>query len=178
MYLLPRCRNLGSSMLSTATSSGPMVLLETVKAPDDDDDLREEEAGPLPAEVEPNDPRSARFWESPDDEQQLAQSWPAPSVEDPSEAGSVVWRIRGLVRTIRPHQWVKNVFVLAPVVFATKLFDPVLLTNAGAAFAVFCLLAGAVYTLNDLADVDADRLHPVKRYRPIASGRVAESVAR
>ena len=64
------------------------------------------------------------------------------------------------------------------VVFATKLFDPVLLTNAGFAFASFCLLAGAVYTINDLADVEADRVHPVKRTRPIASGRVPEGVAR
>lgn len=127
---------------------------------------------------EPNDPSSVSFWEPPDGEIGDQTSWPAPQVEDPQEAGSLVWRIRGLIRTIRPHQWVKNVFVLAPVVFATKLFDPVLLTNAGAAFFVFCLLAGAVYTINDLADVAADRLHPVKRHRPIASGRVPEGVAR
>jgi 4-hydroxybenzoate polyprenyltransferase len=86
--------------------------------------------------------------------------------------------LRGLVRTVRPHQWVKNVFVLAPVVFATKLFDPVLIWNAGVAFCTFCMLAGAVYTMNDLADVEADRLHPVKRFRPIASGRVREPVAK
>lgn len=105
-------------------------------------------------------------------------SWPAPPDLVETEPGSLAWRSLGLVRTIRPHQWVKNVFVLAPVVFATKIFDPVLLLRAGAAFLVFCLLAGAVYTMNDLADVEADRLHPVKRYRPIASGRVPESVAR
>jgi 4-hydroxybenzoate polyprenyltransferase len=73
---------------------------------------------------------------------------------------------------------VKNVFVLAPVVFAKEIFDQLLLERATAAFFVFCLLAGAVYTMNDLADVDADRRHPVKRYRPIASGRVPVSVAR
>jgi decaprenyl-phosphate phosphoribosyltransferase len=152
-----------------------------VKAPDDKDDLREADASAPLSEAppsEPNDPNSARFWESPEAESQRGISWPAPPVEDPSSTGSLIWRVRGLVRTIRPHQWVKNVFVLAPVVFATKLFDPVLLANAGAAFAIFCLLAGAVYTLNDLADVHADRLHPVKRYRPIASGRVPERVAR
>lgn len=84
----------------------------------------------------------------------------------------------GLLRTIRPHQWVKNIFVLAPVVFAKEIFDAVLLLRAGLAFLVFCLLAGAVYTFNDLADVQADRLHPVKRFRPIASGKVPESWAR
>jgi 4-hydroxybenzoate polyprenyltransferase len=89
-----------------------------------------------------------------------------------------LWRLGGVIRTIRPHQWVKNVFVLAPVVFAKEIFDPVLLSRASGAFAVFCLLAGAVYTLNDLADVEADRQHPVKRYRPIASGRVPVKWAR
>ena len=105
-------------------------------------------------------------------------SWPVPSNPAPPVEGSAVWRARGLIRTIRPHQWVKNVFVLAPVVFAKSIFDAGLLLNAGSAFLVFCLLAGAVYTINDLADVEADRLHPVKCCRPIASGRVPESVAR
>lgn len=73
---------------------------------------------------------------------------------------------------VRPHQWVKNVFVLAPVVFAKEIFETTLLLRAAGAFALFCLIAGSVYALNDLADVEADRLHPVKRHRPIASGRV------
>jgi decaprenyl-phosphate phosphoribosyltransferase len=81
-------------------------------------------------------------------------------------------RLTGMVQTIRPHQWVKNVFVLAPVVFAKEVFAPSLLLRAGSAFLVFCLLAGAVYTLNDILDRDADRAHPLKRSRPIASGRV------
>lgn len=129
------------------------------------------------AATEPSDPQSASFWES-SDELEGAQSWPAPPVETEEERASLVWRTRGLIRTIRPHQWVKNVFVLAPVVFATKLFDSTLLLHAGLAFVAFCLLAGAVYTINDLADVEADRVHPVKRHRPIASGRVPENVAR
>jgi len=95
--------------------------------------------------------------------------------------------IRGLVKTVRPHQWVKNLFVLAPMFFHKDVFlataqGPALnLVVAGrglAATAVFCLLAGAVYTINDLVDVRADRAHPVKRERPIASGRVPEGVAR
>lgn len=105
-------------------------------------------------------------------------SWPAPEDPIPTEKGSLAWRALGLVRTIRPHQWVKNVFVLAPVVFAKEIFATELLVRAGSAFFAFCLLAGAVYTMNDLADVDADREHPVKRHRPIASGRVPEGVAK
>jgi 4-hydroxybenzoate polyprenyltransferase len=101
----------------------------------------------------------------------------APSAPPP-EGGSLAWRVGGLIQTIRPHQWVKNVFVLAPVVFAKEIFAPVLLTKAALAFGVFCLLAGAVYTMNDLADVESDRVHPAKRRRPIASGRVPVTWAR
>ena len=96
--------------------------------------------------------------------------------------------IRGLVKTIRPHQWVKNLFVAAPMFFHKDLFsstatgDPTLnlrvTGQAVAATAVFCLLAGAVYTINDLVDVEADRVHPVKRERPIASGAVPDKMAR
>jgi 4-hydroxybenzoate polyprenyltransferase len=86
--------------------------------------------------------------------------------------------LRGLVRTMRPHQWVKNVFVLAPVVFAKELFDVELLWRAGGAFVVFCLLAGAVYTVNDIVDAPADRIHPVKRHRPVASGVVPIATAK
>ncbi|WP_240488492.1 UbiA prenyltransferase family protein [Labilithrix luteola] len=95
--------------------------------------------------------------------------------------------IRGLVKTIRPHQWVKNLFVMAPMFFHKDLFsstvqgDPSLnLRVTGQAIlgtGVFCLLAGAVYTINDLVDVEADRVHPVKRHRPIASGAVPENFA-
>jgi decaprenyl-phosphate phosphoribosyltransferase len=127
---------------------------------------------------EPSNPASARFWYAPDGHPENSITWPAPPVSTAKEEASLIWRIRGLIRTIRPHQWVKNVFVLAPVVFATKVFDAELLTNAAIAFFAFCLLAGAVYTINDLADVEADRMHPVKRYRPIASGRVPERLAR
>lgn len=97
---------------------------------------------------------------------------PPPVVEGSVGVRGLGWRVAGALRTTRPHQWVKNVFVLAPVVFAKEIFDPLLLGRAGAAFAVFCLLAGAVYTVNDIADAEQDRLHPVKRFRPIASGRV------
>ncbi len=84
----------------------------------------------------------------------------------------------GLLKTARPHQWIKNVFVLAPVVFAKEIFEPSLMLRAGGAFVVFCLISGAVYTMNDLVDAAADREHPLKRFRPIASGLVPVGVAR
>ncbi len=84
----------------------------------------------------------------------------------------------GLVRTMRPHQWVKNVFVLAPLVFARELTNLEIAPRAFAAFACFCVLSSAVYVLNDLVDVDADREHPTKKLRAIASGRISVDVAR
>ena len=74
-----------------------------------------------------------------------------------------------LATSIRPRQWVKNLFVFAGVIFAHKLFTPDA-WRAFAAFAVFCALSGVVYLLNDIADRERDRAHPVKRLRPIASG--------
>jgi len=97
---------------------------------------------------------------------------PVESAPEVTAPVSTVKRLRGVVRTVRPHQWVKNVFVLAPIVFAKEMFAPFVLSRAASAFAVFCLLAGAVYAMNDIADRDADRAHPVKRSRPIASGVV------
>jgi len=84
----------------------------------------------------------------------------------------------GILRTTRPKQWVKNLFVLAPVVFAKNLFQEQVLLRALLAFGVFSVLAGAIYTINDLVDVEEDRSHPTKRHRPIASGEVPAGVAR
>jgi decaprenyl-phosphate phosphoribosyltransferase len=103
---------------------------------------------------------------------------PPPPVIPDAREGSLLWRVGGMVREVRPSQWVKNVFVLAPLVFAKHLTHPSVLLSAAGAFGVFCLLAGAVYTMNDLVDVEADRVHPVKRKRPIASGRVPVPLAK
>ena len=84
----------------------------------------------------------------------------------------------GIVKAARPHQWVKNLFVVAPLVFAKGLADPNLVLRSVAAFFSFSFAASAVYLLNDVADVEADRQHPVKRNRPIASGRVTPAAAR
>lgn len=98
-------------------------------------------------------------------------SEPVPVIPEGTQ-GTLFWRFRGLIKTIRPHQWVKNLFVVAPIVFAKHLTDPALIRDAATAFFVFCALAGAVYTMNDIVDREADAVHPVKKMRPIASGRV------
>jgi len=84
-----------------------------------------------------------------------------------------------LIQTMRPLQWVKNVVIFAALVFDRQLglnnLPPMLRTLAG--FIVFCLLSGVVYLINDITDVEADRLHPTKNSRPIASGRLPIRVA-
>lgn len=77
-----------------------------------------------------------------------------------------------LVKLIRPRQWVKNFFVIAPLVFSKNLINPFLVLYSLGAFVLFSLASGFVYVFNDLKDMDADRLHPVKKNRPLASGRV------
>ena len=79
--------------------------------------------------------------------------------------------------SLRPRQWVKNLFVFGGLVFGQRLFDLPAVGTALAAFLVFCGLSGAIYLLNDVADRDKDRLHPDKRTRPVASGRLPAGVA-
>jgi 4-hydroxybenzoate polyprenyltransferase len=85
--------------------------------------------------------------------------------------------LQGLIQSLRPQQWTKNLFVLAALPFGLKLFDPAAVALALAAFVVFCALSGVVYLVNDLYDREADRLHPVKRLRPIAAGVLAPGAA-
>ncbi|MCK9285582.1 MAG: decaprenyl-phosphate phosphoribosyltransferase [Rhodocyclaceae bacterium] len=78
-----------------------------------------------------------------------------------------------LILLLRPHQWVKNGFVLVGLLFGHAWTDPLKLQQGLWAFAAFCLLSSAVYVFNDLLDREQDRLHPKKRHRPLASGAVA-----
>jgi decaprenyl-phosphate phosphoribosyltransferase len=82
-----------------------------------------------------------------------------------------------LLRTLRPHQWVKNLFVLAALVFSKHLFDAEMALRAAIATACFCAVSGAVYAFNDVRDVESDRQHPTKRHRPIAAGQLSERAA-
>jgi 4-hydroxybenzoate polyprenyltransferase len=82
-----------------------------------------------------------------------------------------------LVRTLRPAQWAKNVFVLAPLFLAQRLGDPQAVRTSAVAFVAFCLASSAVYIINDIRDRDEDSRHPLKKHRPIAAGQVSPMVA-
>jgi 4-hydroxybenzoate polyprenyltransferase len=77
-----------------------------------------------------------------------------------------------LVLSLRPSQWTKNLILFAALLFGQRLFDGQAVLNAAAGFVIFCALSGVVYLINDIADREADRRHPVKQHRPIASGVV------
>ncbi len=81
-------------------------------------------------------------------------------------------RLSNYLKLMRPHQWVKNGFVFVPLIFSKNLFDLTLFSEVVLTFISFCLAASAVYVVNDIADRDSDRMHPLKRERPIAAGRV------
>jgi 4-hydroxybenzoate polyprenyltransferase len=98
------------------------------------------------------------------------------SREIAAEAGRSRHPVTAVLRSLRPRQWVKNLFVFAAVVFSQNLFTP-LVWPALAAFVIFCGLSGTVYLINDVADMEKDRLHPVKRRRPIAAGDLSRSAA-
>jgi 4-hydroxybenzoate polyprenyltransferase len=82
-----------------------------------------------------------------------------------------------LVRSLRPSQWTKNLIIFGALLFGQRLLDPRSVLYAAGAFAVFCALSGVVYLVNDIADREADRSHPLKRHRPIASGAVPIKLA-
>jgi len=83
----------------------------------------------------------------------------------------------GLLKAARPRQWVKNVLVLAAPLASANLAQVAVLEKVGLAFVAFCLAASGVYLVNDAKDVNEDRLHPVKRHRPIAAGAVPVPLA-
>jgi len=85
--------------------------------------------------------------------------------------------LKYLILTLRPRQWTKNLILFAGLIFSQNLFDPVLFAKTLYAFFVFCLLSGAVYLVNDLVDIEKDRLHPEKKKRPLASRKLSLKVA-
>jgi 4-hydroxybenzoate polyprenyltransferase len=82
-----------------------------------------------------------------------------------------------LVREMRPRQWSKNLILFAGLIFSKNLMNPSMALRALAAFGVFCLLSGMVYTINDLLDMREDRMHETKRRRPLASGALSPRLA-
>jgi 4-hydroxybenzoate polyprenyltransferase len=85
-------------------------------------------------------------------------------------------RALAFVRALRVHQWVKNLLVFVPVVLDHKLFHAETMAKAATAFLAFCCAASSAYILNDILDVEADRLHPTKRHRPFAAGTLSPAL--
>lgn len=86
-------------------------------------------------------------------------------------------QLSSIIKLMRPHQYIKNLFIFLPLFFAMKITDLSLLTNGIIAFIAFSLTASAIYTLNDYHDIEEDREHPKKKNRPLASGDISKSQA-
>jgi 4-hydroxybenzoate polyprenyltransferase len=99
---------------------------------------------------------------------------PAVAWREPADRSLAV----NVFRSLRPSQWAKNLLVFAGLLFGLRLSDPLAVGRATAAFAIFCMLSGVVYLINDIADRDSDREHPHKARRPIASGALPVPAAK
>src|ERR1700741_3913887 len=85
--------------------------------------------------------------------------------------------VSNLFVSLRPEQWTKNLLVFAALIFAVELGNRRAVLTAAAAFAIFCILSGVVYLVNDIMDRESDRRHPLKSRRPIAAGTVSVATA-
>jgi 4-hydroxybenzoate polyprenyltransferase len=99
---------------------------------------------------------------------------PAARATIPAAGGAT---LRDWIQLVRPPQWVKNFFVVAPLLFSGRALQPEWVLRSLGAFVMFCLLASSIYLWNDVADAAQDRLHPTKRLRPVASGRIEKRQA-
>ena len=86
-------------------------------------------------------------------------------------------KMKYLLKLLRPEQWLKNLFVLTPLFFSGQMADNIHFGDAMAAMAAYCLAASGIYCFNDVADAEADRLHPQKRHRPVAAGHIGKQWA-
>jgi 4-hydroxybenzoate polyprenyltransferase len=110
----------------------------------------------------------------------MARPAPVPTADDPGAlpvSRVPVPLVKSLLVSLRPHQWTKNLVVFAGLLFGQQLFNPQALARSLGAFAVFCGLSGVVYLVNDVMDRQADRQHPKKRLRPVASGALPVGTA-
>ncbi len=96
---------------------------------------------------------------------------------DSRELARPTSRVPAPVRAVRPRQWIKNVLVLTAPLAAGRLLESEVLFRAALAFVAFCLVSATVYLINDVRDMEEDRLHPRKRFRPIASGELSPTAA-
>jgi 4-hydroxybenzoate polyprenyltransferase len=109
----------------------------------------------------------------------MARSTSSPVAASGTATGAVPRRSLALhlLYSLRPGQWSKNLVVFAGLLFGRRLFDAEAVLAATSAFVVFCVLSGVVYLVNDVADRETDRLHPLKAHRPIASGALPVAFA-
>jgi len=85
--------------------------------------------------------------------------------------------ITEIIKSLRPKQWIKNLFIFAPLIFSQNVFNWPLLLKTIIALLSFCILSSSLYIFNDLRDLEEDKLHPLKSKRPLASGRLSKPVA-
>ena len=85
--------------------------------------------------------------------------------------------VKEIFNSLRPQQWIKNFFIFAALIFSQNIFTLSLVAKTIVAFVSFCVISSALYILNDLKDIEEDKLHPVKSKRPLASGRLKRSHA-
>ena len=85
--------------------------------------------------------------------------------------------MKAFFKMMRPHQYIKNLLVFFPLFFAKKITDISLLQSAAMAFVSFCFAASTIYIFNDIRDIEKDKAHPKKRFRPIASGKISLKTA-
>lgn len=99
-------------------------------------------------------------------------------MHDIAQKRTFLGEMRGLIKLVRPKQWVKNSFVFAPLIFAGEFLHPDSVYSTLLAAFLFCIAASAVYIVNDLKDIEKDRIHPEKsKKRPLASGQVSPQSA-
>ncbi len=84
---------------------------------------------------------------------------------------------REIIKLIRAKQWIKNFFVFIPLIFSKHIFDPLYLWQIGLGYFSFSFISSVVYIVNDIGDKDSDRLHPKKKFRPIATGKISVTTA-
>ncbi|MGA1876017.1 MAG: UbiA family prenyltransferase, partial [bacterium] len=94
-----------------------------------------------------------------------------------SRISGKILKAKYLILAMRPHQWIKNIVIFAPIIFSQNIFHWAMLGKITVAFLLFCSYSGCVYIINDMLDMEADKKHPLKRLRPIASGKLAKSTA-
>ena len=94
-----------------------------------------------------------------------------------TKKATVLDKVKGFISLVRPKQWIKNLFVFSALIFAKLVFEPVYLRTVFLAFLSFCMISSCVYILNDIVDMEKDRLHPKKKTRPIASGLISKTEA-